>query len=171
MKRAKATPERKHIVYIGLGSNLGDRQIFIAYGIKRLSRMEKTVIRKLSGLYATEPVDVPDRTPFLNMVIQVDTKIDVYSFLNNLQHIEKDAGRIKIKRNKSRVLDMDILFYDNDIIKKRNLIVPHPEVHKRRFMLQPLADIASDLVHPVKKKTIQELLVTCPEKHWVNRLQ
>jgi len=132
--------------------------------------MERTMIRKVSGLYATEPVGVPDRTPFLNMVIQIDTRLDIFSLLKNLQQIEADAGRNRSKKNKSRVLDMDILFYDNDIVKKGSVIVPHPEVHKRRFMLQPLADIASGLVHPVKKKTIQELLVACPGNYWVLRL-
>ena len=129
------------------------------------------MLKKLSGLYATEPVGVSDRTPFLNMVIQIDTKLDVYSLLERLQQIEKDAGRTNKKRKKSRVLDLDILFYDNDIITKRNLVIPHPEVHSRRFMLQPLADVAGDLVHPVKKKTIQELLDKCPDNHWVYRLE
>lgn len=133
--------------------------------------MEKTTIKKVSGLYATEPVGVPDRTPFLNMVIQIDTKLDAHSLLKKLQQIEIDAGRTKKKRQKSRVLDMDILFFDNDIITKGNLVIPHPEVHNRKFMLHPLADVAGDLVHPVKKKTIQELLRRCPGNHWVYRLE
>jgi len=169
--RGKTIPIPRHVAFIGLGSNLGDRQMFVAYGMKRLSRMDQSVIGSISGLYATEPVDISDRTPFLNMVIQLYTGLDAMTLLGELQQIEKDAGRTEAQNKASRVLDMDILFYDDDIITVDNLIVPHPEVHNRRFMLQPLADIAHDLVHPVKQKTIQELLNACSSDHWVKRLQ
>lgn len=171
MKAAKFIAGRHHVAYIGLGSNLGDRQIFIAYGMKRLSRMILTGIGSISGLYSTEPVGIPDRTPFLNMVIQVYTELNAIALLDELQKIERDAGRTDMQRKASRVLDMDILFYDDDIISADNLIVPHPDVHNRKFMLQPLADIAPDLVHPVKHKTVLELLNECPDNQWVKRLQ
>ncbi len=170
MPRPKLNLERDHIAFIGLGSNLGDRQMFISYGIKRLARLDLSGIGAFSGLYATEPVDVEDRTPFLNMVLKFHTSLDIETLLNNLQCIEKDAGRTEEQSKKSRVLDVDILFFDNDIITMDDLIVPHPEVHKRRFMLEPLAEIAGDLVHPVKNKTIQQLLDECPKTHWVKRL-
>jgi 2-amino-4-hydroxy-6-hydroxymethyldihydropteridine diphosphokinase len=162
--------KQKHIVYISLGSNLGDRQMFIAYAIRRLNHLEKTRFVTVSGLYASEPVGIADRTPFLNMAVEIKTRLDAESLLESLQTIEKDAGRTNKQRNTSRVLDMDILFYDDDIIERDNLIVPHPEIHNRRFVLEPLADIAGDYVHPVKEKTIKELLDSCRDNHWVSRV-
>lgn len=162
--------KRKHVVYIALGSNLGDRQMFIAYAIRRLNRLEKTRFGDVSGLYASEPVGIADRLPFLNMVVQIKTKLDVVSLLEHLHSIETDAGRPKKQRNRSRVLDMDILFFDDDIIEEKNLIIPHPEIHNRKFVLKPLADIAGGYVHPVKKKTIRELLDACRDNHWVSRV-
>jgi len=164
------TKTKYHTAYIGLGSNLGDRQIFIAFGLKWLSRLDRTRITKLSGLYATEPVGIDDRTPFLNIVVKISTPLQAQELLTELQRIEKDAGRTESQSKKSRVLDMDILFFDNDIIIIDDLVIPHPELHKRRFMLQPLAEIASDLVHPVEQKTIQELLNESDNSHWVKRL-
>lgn len=167
----RRAPQRlKHIVYIALGSNLGDRQMFIAYAIRRLNRLEKTRFGDVSGLYVSEPVGIADRIPFLNMVVQIKTNLDVVSLLEYLQSIEQDAGRTNNQRNTSRVLDMDILFFDDDIIKDENLIIPHPEIHKRKFVLKPLADIAGGYVHPVKKKTIRELLDACRDDHWVSRV-
>jgi len=168
--RPKLNLDHNHVAYIGMGSNLGDRQIFISYGIKRLSRIEDSGIGAFSGLYATEPVGVQNRTPFLNMVVKFHTSITIDILLDHLQRIEKEAGRTDAQRKKSRVLDMDILFFDDDIITREGLIVPHPEVHNRRFMLEPLAEIAGDLVHPVKKKKIKKLLEECPKTHWVKRL-
>lgn len=153
-----------------MGSNLGDRQMFIAYGMRRLSRMEHSLIGGFSGLFATEPVGISDKLPFLNMVAKIYTLLDPRDLLVNLRQIEHEAGRTDLQRKKSRVLDMDILLYDDDIIEEDELVIPHPELHNRRFVLEPLAEIAGDLVHPVQQKTIRELLDECPADYWVQRL-
>jgi 2-amino-4-hydroxy-6-hydroxymethyldihydropteridine diphosphokinase len=170
MARPRLVQELSHVAYIGLGSNLGDRQIFIAYGMKRLSHLEQSMIGKISGLYSTQPVGIQSNIPFLNMVIQLYTELSPHRLLEYLLQIEKDAGRTENQRKGSRVLDMDILFYDRDILNEGGLILPHPELHTRKFMLQPLADVAYDMVHPMQKKTIQELLNECSDEYWVKRM-
>jgi 2-amino-4-hydroxy-6-hydroxymethyldihydropteridine diphosphokinase len=160
-----------HVAYVGLGSNRGDRQIFIAYGIRRISNLENTTVTALSGLYLSEPNGVAPQNPFLNMVLQINTRCEAGELLLQLQSIEREAGRYDDQHDGNpRVLDLDILFFNDSVIKKNNLRIPHPALHRRKFVLYPLCDITRDFMHPVKKKTVMELLDGCKDKGWVYKI-
>jgi 2-amino-4-hydroxy-6-hydroxymethyldihydropteridine diphosphokinase len=160
---------RSSVAYIGLGSNRGDRQIFIAYAIKRFARAKYVRITGYSGLYASQPVGVNSEVPFLNMVLKIDTKLKPQNLLDLCRQIEHDAGRPPGTHNKSRVLDLDILFYDTIVSIEEGLVLPHPAVHMRKFMLLPLRDLNPEYVHPILNKSIQQLLDECQDTHWVIR--
>ncbi len=160
----------EHTAFIGLGSNRGDRQIFLAFGIRRLSRAAYCRIGRLSHLYASKPVALASRTPFLNMVVEVITVLSPESLLQVCREIEREAGRPPHSHKKPRVLDLDILFYDTIVQNGSELIIPHPALHTRNFMLDPLMDLCPEYVHPVYKKSISQLKKECQDTHWVVRM-
>ena len=143
-------------VSICLGSNMGDREMLLK---KALERIEKLVhIQAASSVYETEPVGYEAQGWFLNMVIQGMTRLFPDVLLERLQDIEAALGRQRDIANGPRTIDLDILFYGSEIIKTGKLTVPHPELHKRAFVLEPLAEIAPGLMHPVLHKNIAALL-------------
>jgi 2-amino-4-hydroxy-6-hydroxymethyldihydropteridine diphosphokinase len=150
-----------HRVHIGIGSNLGDRRANIAEAIERTSQLTGTRVVRASSLYESEPLG-DAKTWFVNCVIELDTDLAPEPLLKKLLAIEESMGRkrVKGKRWGSRVIDLDILLYDQDVIDKRNLKVPHPELHKRRFVLLPLAELAPQVVHPQLGQSISTLLAT-----------
>jgi 2-amino-4-hydroxy-6-hydroxymethyldihydropteridine diphosphokinase len=142
-------------VYLGLGSNLGDRMNNLGLAISFLS--ERLKIEDMSAIYQTEPVGDSDQPKFLNMATKISTRLPVATLLTMAKGIEAKLGRVPI--NTPRPIDIDILFYGDQVINNPpGLIVPHPRLAERAFVLVPLADIAPDLVHPVVKKTIRRLL-------------
>jgi len=141
--------------YIGIGSNLGDKEKNIKKSIDLLK--EKCRILKVSSLYETEPVGYTNQDCFLNCVVEIDTELKPEELLKFSQSIEKILGRIKTIKYGPRTIDLDILFYGNYIIKTKNLIIPHPRLHKRLFVLEPLNELCPELVHPVLKKSVEEL--------------
>ena len=150
-------------VYLLLGSNLGDRQNLLAEARKQIG-LQIGLIQKTSALYETAAWGVEDQEAFLNQVLEVETVLPPEALLTRNQEIEKGLGRIRKERWGARLLDIDILFYDDLILESDNLTIPHPQLHNRRFTLVPLAEIASGLVHPVFKKTVSALLEFCPDK-------
>jgi len=148
-------------VYLGLGSNLGDREGNIKKSILLLS--EHCKIIKCSSLYETEPIGYKEQGWFLNGVLSIETSHQPMEFLKILHNIENNLGRIRRIKNGPRVIDLDLLFYGDEVICQENLIVPHPELHKRSFVLTPLAEIAPHLIHPIFKKSIRELADSCKE--------
>jgi 2-amino-4-hydroxy-6-hydroxymethyldihydropteridine diphosphokinase len=141
-------------VYLGLGSNLEDRQRNMEMALDFLS--ERIKIDKLSPIYDTAPVGNTNQPRFLNMVIRINTRLPAATLLFMAKGIEAKLGRVPI--DSPRPIDIDILFYGDQIINTPpNLVIPHPRLHERAFVLVPLADIAPDLVHPVHKKKIKEL--------------
>jgi 2-amino-4-hydroxy-6-hydroxymethyldihydropteridine diphosphokinase len=141
-------------VYLGLGSNLEDRQRNLDMALDFLS--ERIKIEQLSPTYDTAPVGNTNQPRFLNMVIRVSTRLPAATLLFMAKGIEAKLGRVPI--DSPRPVDIDILFYGDQIINTPpNLVVPHPRLHERAFVLIPLADIAPDLVHPIHKKKIKEL--------------
>ena len=159
--------------YIGLGSNLGDKKANCLKALKMIDQLKDTELRAISPFYRTEPVGVSDQQDwYLNGVAQVATTSPPARLMEELLAIEKELGRERKKRWDSRTIDLDILFYGNMVINEESLEIPHPRLHLRRFVLVPLADLEPELVHPVLKKSIRELLEECPpEGQEVRRLE
>lgn len=141
-------------VYLSLGSNMGDRQGNLAKALDFLS--QRLRIEKVSSVYDTEPVGNPNQSRFLNMVCQTYTTLGPKELLNTVKGIESKMGRFSAERNAPRPIDIDILFYGDQIIETPELVIPHPRLIERAFVLIPLAEIAPDLKHPVFGKTIME---------------
>ena len=141
--------------YIGIGSNVGDKEENIRKAIRLMK--EKCKILKVSSLYQTEPMYYKNQDWFLNCAAKIETKLNPQELLSFLQSIEKKIGRIRTIKNGPRTIDLDILFYNGKIIKSNNLIIPHPRLHERLFVLYPLKEICPDFVHPILKKSINEL--------------
>ncbi len=149
---------REHTVYISVGSNIGDKLAHCKSGIEALTRSGDNLLEKVSGFYRTEPVDFKDQDWFVNAAVRITTRLDPLALLKELQSIQLRAGLKKRVRFGPRILDLDIIFFDDRIINTPNLIVPHPRMHKRRFVLQPICDIDFSIIHPVIKKNVQDLL-------------
>ena len=150
------------IVYLGLGTNLGDRKQNIRKAIEAISL--KMSISKQSSLYETTAWGYTDQPNFLNQVIEVETHLSPLRLLNFLKKTEVELGRVENFRYGPRLIDIDILFYDDLIKTTSRLQIPHPRIPVRAFVLVPLNEIAPGFVHPVLKKTIAELLAELPNK-------
>jgi 2-amino-4-hydroxy-6-hydroxymethyldihydropteridine diphosphokinase len=150
-----------HRVFIGIGSNLGERRANCREARRRLGEIPKTRVVKESSLYESEPHG-DAKTWFANSVVEVETELGPPDLLKRLKQIEEDMGRkrVKGKRWGSRIIDLDILFYDNETVDKRNLKIPHPQLPKRRFVLVPLSELAPQLIHPGLNMSVSELLAT-----------
>jgi 2-amino-4-hydroxy-6-hydroxymethyldihydropteridine diphosphokinase len=145
------------LIYLALGSNLGERESFLQAAVAGLSSRGVEVL-KCASIYSTAPRDVLDQPWFLNTVVEANTSFEVDELLETCLAIEKENLRKRDTGKGPRTLDIDIIFYGNEIIRKPGLVVPHARFTGRRFVLEPLAEIASDFVDPVSRKTIRELL-------------
>lgn len=146
------------IIFIGVGSNLGDRSKNIAQALGLLRQNSKFTDIKVSSVYETDPVGMTQQPKFLNCVVQLRTQVCAHDILNILHEIEKKLHRKRTKRFGPRTIDLDILLYGDDIINDETLSVPHPRMHKRKFVLASLHELAPELVHPVLKKSVLQLL-------------
>jgi 2-amino-4-hydroxy-6-hydroxymethyldihydropteridine diphosphokinase len=144
------------LVYIALGSNLGDRAANLAKAREMLT--DDIQVLKRSSIYQTAPWGYSEQDDFYNQVLECETSLRPLILLNRLKKIEKKMGRKETFRNGPRVIDLDILFYDDLILKTRRLVIPHPGLHERTFVLVPMAEINPGFVHPELGKTIVELL-------------
>ncbi|MCC6849923.1 MAG: 2-amino-4-hydroxy-6-hydroxymethyldihydropteridine diphosphokinase [Deltaproteobacteria bacterium] len=146
-------------VYVGLGSNLGDRKANLREAEERLAELPDTRIVKASSLYESEPHGNA-KTWFINSVLEIETELAPEAFLKQALAIEKAMGRKRVagKRWGSRIIDIDLLLIDNQTVNKKNLKIPHPEMHKRRFVLMPLAELAPHVTHPHVGASMSELL-------------
>ena len=145
----------ENTVFIGVGTNLENRQKNVATALKKIKTFIN--IEKTSSIYETQPVDYEDQGWFLNLVVQGTTKLNAGDLLENLKEIEISMGRKQTFNKGPRIIDLDILLYSDLILTGKNLIIPHPEMHKRSFVLTPLNEIAPGYFHPKLKKNICSL--------------
>lgn len=147
----------RHTVYLGIGSNLGDKKGYLDFAVDRLNADDDITVNKVSEYIITEPYGGVSQDDFLNACVGIETLYTPAELLTAINAIEKAAGRERIIRWGPRTLDIDILLYDNEIIMEENLKIPHIEMTKREFVLKPLCEIAPYAVNPVCNRTVQEL--------------
>ena len=145
-------------IFLGLGSNLGDREVHLQRAIALLEEDECVQIKKKSTVIETEPIGHTEQGAFLNQVIQIETSYDPYSLLQKCLKIEQSSGRIREEKWGPRTLDIDILFFGETVLQSDGLKIPHPEASNRAFVLLPLAEIAPTFQHPVSGQQIEAML-------------
>jgi len=150
------------LAYVGLGGNLGEPRRQVQAALERLAAAEEVEVLKVSSFYLNPPLGPPDQPWYVNAVAQVRTRLTPEELLRLLQRVEQDLGRRRQERWGPRIIDLDLLLYDGDILSEPGLSVPHPEMHRRPFVLAPLAEIAPQAWHPVLDKTASELLRELP---------
>ena len=149
----------EHIVYLALGSNLGNRAANLKEALASLSpQME---VKAKSKVYETPPWGHTEQDKFFNQVVMVKTYLEPEPLLKHLKRLEVALGRKASFQNGPRLIDIDILFYDDLVLESTALVIPHPHVHERGFVLLPMLDIAPDLVHPVRQKSVRDMLAGC----------
>jgi 2-amino-4-hydroxy-6-hydroxymethyldihydropteridine diphosphokinase len=145
-------------VFIGAGSNLGDRRQNLNQAKSLLSQISGVQFLRDAPILETEPVGGPPQGKYLNTVWKIETRLSPGVLLAELLTIEKQMGRVREEKNGPRLIDLDILVYGDEIISEPGLNIPHPRFHEREFVLRPLAELAPELMHPVLKKKVKELL-------------
>ena len=150
------------ISYIGIGSNLGDKSFHCRHSIDQIDRLPGCHVIAHSRLFKTEPEGIVGQSWYVNCIAQIAVKKSSFELLQGLMNIESAMGRERRKRWEARIIDLDILLFGQEMQESHNLIIPHPLMHERRFVLEPLAQLAPDLIHPVFKVTILELLHKLP---------
>ncbi len=157
--------------YLLLGGNAGNRAMLLNKGRQKISELIGAPLA-ISSVFETEPWGFIHETPFLNQLVITGTFLEPDKVMQAILEIEQQLGRTRGKKQFiSRKIDIDILFYDDRIINTKNIIIPHPLLHKRRFALEPLAEIEPQLVHPVFKKTIARLLTECDDMMRVKKIE
>ncbi len=163
----------RETVFIGFGSNLGNRVDFCDRTVTLLGLLPHSQVIAVSSLYETEPVDdagAPGEGWFLNGVAQIETDLTPQSLLTICREIERSLGRDPEHRSGPRTIDLDILLYGDRVMQEQDLTVPHPRLHLRRFVLGPLLELEPTLVHPLLKQTVSQLLARLTDAHQVRRL-
>lgn len=157
--------------YIALGSNLGDRELNLLRAIAEVGKLPESRVTALSSFYETSPVGNVNQNAFYNAVLRLSTRLDARSLLTHMLRIEDETfKRVRTIHQGPRRIDLDLLLYGNRTINEENLVVPHPRMAERRFVLQPLCDIAPDLLHPLIGKTMHELLASLKSDETVVKL-
>jgi len=158
-----------NIAYLLIGGNEGDRSGYLQETTRQIGSGSTRIIRQ-SSVYETAAWGKTDQAPFLNQALIIETPLDAPALMQRLLAIEEQLGRVRTERYGSRTIDIDMLFFNEDVIRLPWLIIPHPEVANRRFALEPVNEIAPDYVHPILQKTIHELLTLCPDKLEVKKI-
>jgi 2-amino-4-hydroxy-6-hydroxymethyldihydropteridine diphosphokinase len=155
------------LAYLSLGSNVGDRVAHLRDAIARLESIGRVV--SVSSFYETEPVEVTDQPWFLNCAVGLETALTAEQLMARLLQIEQERGRRRVQKKGPRTIDIDILLFDDLILDSPDVTIPHPAMQERRFVLEPLAEIAAEARHPGMKKTIREMLEELPAGAIVRR--
>jgi 2-amino-4-hydroxy-6-hydroxymethyldihydropteridine diphosphokinase len=157
--------------YIALGSNIGDRELNLLRAVAEIGKLPECRVTALSSFYETSPVGTVAQDSFYNAVLRLSTRLDARSLLTHLLKIEdKTFKRVRTVHQGPRIMDLDLLLFGSDIISEENLIVPHPRLTERRFVLQPLCEIAPDLPHPQTGIRIREILAALKSDETVVKL-
>ena len=154
--------------YIGIGSNQGNRITYCSKALREVSKF--AIIRSLSSVFETEPVGEIDQPDFINCVVEIETGLGPYELLIKLLSVENNLGRKRAGTAGPRTIDLDLIFYDDLVVQDDELSIPHPRAHLRRFVLEPLCEIAPDLIHPILKTSVCKLLNDLEDNKRVNRL-
>ena len=155
-------------VYLSLGSNVGDREDHLRGAITRLESIARVI--SVSSFYETEPMEVTNQPWFLNCAVKVETTKMPKQLMAAILEIEQEMGRLRTMKKGPRTIDIDILLFGDAVVDSPELTIPHPAMHERRFVLEPLAEIASEARHPVFKKTVSEMLDALPGGQTVRKL-
>jgi 2-amino-4-hydroxy-6-hydroxymethyldihydropteridine diphosphokinase len=159
----------RNTAYLLLGSNLGDREEVLRQAIAHIAK-EIGSIDAQSSIYETEPWGNINQPGFLNLALKVNTKLSAMQVLEEALAIEKQLGRVRLERWGSRIIDIDIIFYNADVIRiEDQLSIPHPEMQNRKFVLEPLCEIAPEFLHPLLNRTVKELFESLTDKSLVKR--
>jgi 2-amino-4-hydroxy-6-hydroxymethyldihydropteridine diphosphokinase len=158
-----------NLVYLSLGSNVGDREAQLQDALAKLAAVGSVVAT--SSFYETEPIEFTQQPWFLNCALALETSQTPQQLMAAILRIEEEMGRRRVQEKGPRSIDIDILLFDDTIVDSKELTIPHPAMRQRRFVLEPLAEIAPELLHPVLKKTIGELLDSLPPGQVVKRLK
>ncbi len=156
-----------YTAYISLGSNIGDREAYLEKAIQILGSHGKIEVKRLSSIYETEPVGYTDQGEFLNMVIAVQTSLRPETLLHQCLQVEFDLGREREFKWGPRIIDLDVLLYEQETIETADLLIPHPRMQERAFVLIPLLEIAPGLEHPSFVAPLENLLDEIPDKEGV----
>lgn len=157
-------------VLVSIGSNIGDRLYFLQKAVDELRKIPGITLRSASSVYETEPVGKKDQPPFLNAGLELASTIPASRVLAALKEIERKVGRTPSERWGPREIDLDLIYAGSTIVEDGRLVLPHREAANRRFVLTPLAEIAPDFVDPVRKLTLRELLLSCPDSNSVVKI-
>lgn len=152
------------IVYLGLGSNIGNRAEYLSEAVDAIRKLDACTVKQISSIYETEPWGDMDQPDFLNQVVEVETQLGPRGILSECKKIEKTLGRKNGKTGEPRTIDIDLLLYGDRIVEETGVQVPHPRIRMRRFVLVPLKEIAPDVTIPGSGRTIREVLEACPDK-------
>lgn len=150
--------------FVGLGANLGDRESFCRRAVRMVHETDGCRVDSVSRLYRTEPVGVCGHDWYLNAAMEVRTTLSPYGLLERLLDVEASLGRVRTGILDPRVIDLDLLLFGKTVTTEPGLVLPHPRMHLRRFVMVPMAEIAPGLVHPVLGVTLEDLLESCPEE-------
>jgi 2-amino-4-hydroxy-6-hydroxymethyldihydropteridine diphosphokinase len=155
------------LAYLSLGSNVGDREAQLRDALARLGTTGRVVA--VSSIYETEPVEFTEQPRFLNCAVALETTKTPQHLMTAILEIEEEMGRRRVQKKGPRSIDIDILLFGDAIVDSPEVTIPHPAMHQRRFVLEPLAEIAPEVIHPILKKTIEELLNSLPKGQDVRR--
>lgn len=156
--------------YIGVGSNIGDREDFIVRAIDEISKIEDASLKRRSSIYETDPVSDIPQGKYLNAVVEIEAFRGPKELMASLLGIEERLGRTRGSKNSPRTIDLDLLLYDNAVIQEDGLTVPHPRLHQRAFVLRGLKELDPYLIHPVTRKPVNEMYKNVTSEHRDNPL-